>query len=395
MATVKQVPGKKGIWEIRYDSEDPATGNRRQHKRRFQGTKAQADKYAVEIQNQVNKGEYIDLEQISLNEYLGKWLEDYCQPNLSFKGLETYRGFINKYIIPNMGGLKLANLKAGHIQSFYTKMAVSKADGGPGLSNTSILHQHRMLKEALKHAQEWGYIHNNPADKVQPPRRNRPEMKTLSIEQAQYLINSLKDHKIFIPFILALKTGMRVGEVCGLRWENVDLQNGSISITHSLQRQGKSLVLKEPKTKKSRRSIPIPQDVVEVLKTVRRQHKEDRLAIGSAGYDPRGFVCAWDDGKPLEPNWVGKQWRRIRDDDKEQAKKEERAPYISDGVRFHDLRHTHATILLSQGVSLKVVQERLGHESITTTGDIYAHVTPTMQQEAVNVLSRVFNPQIA
>ena len=122
---------------------------------------------------------------------------------------------------------------------------------------------------------------------------------------------------------------------------------------------------------------------------MQRQQKENKLALG-AGYDPRGFVCAWEDGRPFEPDWVSKEWRRIIADDKKRAKEEERAPYIPDGVRFHDLRHTHATILLSQGVSLKVVQERLGHESITTTGDIYAHVTPAMQQEAVRVLDSVF-----
>lgn len=392
MATVKSVPGKKGVWEIRYDSEDPATGERKQHKRRFKGTKPQADKYAIEIQNQVNQGEYIDMGQISVRDFLKKWVVEYCQGNLSYKGLETYNGFINNYILPNLGGIKLANLKPGQIQDYYTKMATSKAEDGTGLSNTTILHHHRMLKEALKHAQEWGYIRNNPADRVQPPRRNRPEMKTLSIEQAQDLLKTYKDHKAYLPILLAIKTGMRQGEICGLCWTNIDLKNGIISITHSLQRQGNELVLKEPKTKKSKRSIPIPADVVEVLKAVRQKHRQGRLLFGP-GYDPRGFICAWEDGRPFEPDWVGKAWRDIAADDKKRAKKEERPPYIPDGVRFHDLRHTHATILLSQGVNLKVVQERLGHESIVTTGDVYSHVTPAMQQEAVNVLTRVFNPQ--
>lgn len=387
--SIKAIPGKKGVWEIRYDSEDPATGVRKQHKRRFKGTKPQADKYLTEIQNQVNRGEYNDLGNITLREYLNKWKDEYCKPSLAFKTFESYTGIIDNYVLPFMGGVKLTNLKPAQIQDYYALMMKNKTSEGKGLSSTSVLYHHRVIREALSHAVKLGYIFYNPADRVKPPRKNKPEMKTMSIEQAQSALEAYKSHRLFLPFLLAIKTGMRQGEICGLRWENIDLKNGTIYVTHSLQRQGKELVLKEPKTKKSKRSIPIPADVVAILKGFRKQQAEDKLASKKV-YNPRGFVCAWEDGRPFEPDWVSKEWRRILDYDKIQAEKEQRPSHFPDGVRFHDLRHTHATILLSQGVSLKVVQERLGHESITTTGDIYAHVTPAMSREAVHVLNKVF-----
>ncbi|HNX29713.1 MAG TPA: tyrosine-type recombinase/integrase [Syntrophomonadaceae bacterium] len=387
--SVKAIPGKKGVWEIRYDSEDPATGKRKQHRKHFKGTKPQADKYLIEMQSMIHKGEYMELGKILLRDYLKKWIKDYCEPNLASKTLESYKCIINKYILPNMGGIKVNALKAAHIQDYYTLMTKGKKQGGAGLSNTSVLYHHRIFHEALSHAVNWGYIPYNPADRVKPPRKDTPEMKTLSMESAQYVLDNYRDHKTYLPVLLAIKTGMRQGEICGLRWENVDLQTGIISVTHALQRQGKELVLKEPKTKKSRRSIPVPDDVTKELRRVKARQAEDRLSLGK-GYDPRGFICAWEDGRPFEPDWVSKQWRKIIKDDAEKAKKELTDRHIPDGVRFHDLRHTHATILLSQGVNLKVVQERLGHESISTTGDIYSHVTPSMQNEAVNALNAVF-----
>lgn len=387
--TVKPVPGKKGVWEIRYDNEDPATGKRRQHKRRFTGTKQDADKLLVNILGEINKGEYMDLGDSTMREYMKSWIEDYCKQNLAYRTLEGYKTIINNYVLPNLGGIKLVNLKPAHIQKYYTKMTTSKDDGGAGLSGTSVLYHHRIIREALSHAVNLGYIPYNPADRVQAPRKNKPDMKTLSIEQADYVLKTYKDHRAYLPILLAIKTGMRLGEICAIRWENVNLDTANISVTHALQRQGKNLVLKEPKTAKSRRNIPIPGDLVTELKKVSHQHKANRLAFG-AGYDQRGFVCAWEDGRPLEPVWVGKEWRSIIKDDKQRSEKKKTDRHIPDGVRFHDLRHTHATILLSQGVNLKIVQERLGHESIATTGDIYSHVTPDMQMQAVNVLDEVF-----
>lgn len=383
--SVKAVPGKKGVWEIRYDSEDPATGKRKQHKKRFTGTKAEADKYLTQIQAQIIGGEYTgNLGDIKLRDYLDKWKLEYCKPNLAYKTYKSYASIIRLYLNPELGGIKISNLKAAHIQSYYTKMLeVNK------LSGTSVLYHHRILHEALKHAVNLGYIPFNPCDRVKAPRKNKTDMQTLSIDQANYFLENCKEEKAYLPIMLALQTGMRLGEICGLCWKDVDLENGNINITHSLQRQNTGLVLKDVKTSKSRRSIPIANDCIKELKKVQLKCKQDKLALGK-GYDKRGFVCCWDDGRPLEPTWVSKQWVQIIAQDKKRAEKEETERHFPDGVRFHDLRHTHASILLSQGISLKLVQERLGHQSISTTGDIYSHVSPSMQKEAVDVLDSVF-----
>ncbi len=387
--SIRPVPGKKNLWEIRYDSMD-RDGNRKQHKKHFKGTKPQAEKFLVDVQSRINKGEFFDLEDIYYRKYMESWQDFHCKPNLAYRTYEGYKIIIDKYILPNLGNIKISKLQPAHIQNYYTLMAADKEAGGAGLSGTSILYHHRIIKESLSHAVNIGYINFNPAARVKPPRKNKPEMNTLSIAQAKYILSNYKTNSIYIALLLAIKTGMRLGEICATRWQNVDLANMTINVTHSLQRQGKQLVLKEPKTDASRRSIPIPADLVKELKRIQRQQKKDKLSLGS-GYDKRGFVCAWEDGRPFEPVWVSKQWRKIIADDKAKAENKKIDRQVPDGVRFHDLRHTHATILISQGVSLKTVQERLGHESISTTGDIYAHVTPAMQQGVIGILDSVFN----
>lgn len=204
-------------------------------------------------------------------------------------------------------------------------------------------------------------------------------MTVLSKQDADYVIEQYQGHHIYLPIYLALMTGMRLGEIAALRWQNVNLEQCTISVTHSLQMQDNVLVLKEPKTKTSRRNIPLPSGAVALLKAEYAKQKDYQNYFDEA-YDNRGFVCAWEDGMPYDPEWIGKRWAKIVEDDVN----------IPDRVRFHDLRHTHATILMSQDINMKVIQERLGHGSIATTGDIYCHVAPGMQTKAVELLEELF-----
>lgn len=382
--SIKAVKGKKGVWEIRYDSED-VDGKRVQHKRRFSGSKGEAEKFLTKIQSQIIGGEYTGkLGDMRIRDYLDKWEKEYCKPNLAYKTFVSYSTVIRLYLKPELGGIKIANLQGAHIQSYYVKMGSEKK-----LSNTTVLYHHRILHEALKHAVGLGYIPFNPCDRVKPPRKNKPDMKVLTIDQARYFVNNFKDHRAYLPILLAIMTGMRQGEITGLCWKDLDLINNTISVTHTLQRQNSHLVLKDPKTKKSRRSIPITADLAKTLKKEEHQYKQNRMAWGQ-GYDERGFVCAWEDGRPFDNDWLSKEWRNIIKADAKRAEKEKSDRYFPDGVRFHDLRHTHASILLSQGLNLKIVQERLGHDSIVTTGDTYAHVTQAMSDEAARVLDNLF-----
>jgi integrase len=381
MAGIKPYKDQKNEWVLRYDSSDPRTGERRQHKNRFTGTKREANKYLQRILGEIESGSYSDLGNITLKQYLDKWIIAYCTPaNLQPKTIRSYASTINNHIIPYLGRHKLNNLKAAHIADYYALMSKPRTEGGAGLSPTTVLYHHRILHQALKHAVNQDYLKQNPVAKVQPPRKNQPDIKVLSVEQARYLITRYSEEQIYLPVFLALMTGMRVAEIAALRWQNVDFDNRTLSVTNALQRQENRLVLKEPKTKKSRRFIPVPEQVVVVLKKERERQDRYRETLGE-GYDCRDFVCAWEDGKPYDPEWIGKQWVKLVASDNK----------IPNGVRFHDLRHTHATILLSQNINLKVIQERLGHESIVTTGDIYSHVTPGIQQAAADVLENLFS----
>lgn len=377
--SIKPYKNRKDKWIIRYDTKDPMTGKRNQHCKIFKGTKKQAKNHLIDINSKINRDEYTDLGNITLKEYLENWMKINCIPSkLQYKTRSSYISIINKYLIPNLGRLTLDKLKAAHIAAYYIKMTTPKSEEGAGLASTSVLYHHRILHQALKHAVNQDYINTNPADKVKPPRKLRAELVVLSLDQTNYIIANYTKHRIYTPILIALTTGMRLGEIAALRWQNIDLENRMISVSSALQRQDKQLVLKETKTNKSRRVIPIPQQTVEHLQIVMQQQATNRENFGEA-YDQRGFVCAWEDGKPYNPDWIGKQWANLVEKDVN----------IPDGVRFHDLRHTHATILLSQNVNLKVIQERLGHESISTTGDIYSHVTPGIQKEAADILDSI------
>lgn len=383
MNNIKPYKNQKNKWIIRYDTKDPATGERVQHSVVFNGTKTQAKNRLIDIKSKINRGEYTDLSSITLKEYLESWKETHCVPSkLQYKTRKSYSAIIDNYLIPHLGRLTLDKLKAVNITNYYNKMLAPKNEGGAGLASTSVLYHHRILRQALRHAVNQDYIHTNPADKVQPPRKARAELIVLSLDQAKYIIANYKEHRIYIPIYLALITGMRRGEIAALRWQNIDLENKMISVNSALQRQNGELVIKETKTNKSRRVLPIPQHAVDELLAVKQQQALNRDNFGEV-YDKRGFVCAWEDGKPYDPDWIGRQWASL-------VKKDGKIP---DGVRFHDLRHTHATLLLSQNVNLKVIQERLGHESIATTGDIYSHVTPGIQKEAADILESILEEE--
>ncbi|MBS3886585.1 MAG: site-specific integrase [Dethiobacter sp.] len=225
---------------------------------------------------------------------------------------------------------------------------------------------------------KWQLLSRNPADAVEAPKPSRPDMQTLGPDEVRTLLALLDKHPDRELFISAVFTGMRQGELLGLRWSDVDLDKGMARIQQTvgwLPKQG--FIFREPKTKKSRRQIVLPAMVIDAFKKRKKQQAEDKLMLGQE-YEDIGLVFCTAYGQPLDPSGVSRRFKTV-------AKKLGRSE-----LRFHDLRHTHATLLLSQGVHPKIVQERLGHESINITLDIYSHVLPGMQEEAVTKLENFF-----
>jgi integrase len=270
--------------------------------------------------------------------------------------------------------LKLAQLQTAHIQRLYNeKLHGGRLDGKDGgLSPKSVRYIHTVIHSALEQAKKEGMVTINPADAVKLPKREQKEIKYLDTEGVAKFLAAAKDSKYFVAFFLALNTGMRRGELLGLRWKDIDFEAGQLTVNQGLVRvSGQGLVFQEPKTKLSNRVINLAPAVVQVLKEHKKKQAEYRLMAGGIYRKDLDLVFANEIGEPLDPRAFTRVFERV-------IKK------AGLDVTFHGLRHTFATIALEQGVDVKTIQETLGHHSSAFTMDVYSSVTTKMKREAAN-----------
>jgi len=345
---------------------DPATGKRKQQWITVKGTKKRAERKLAELLHQLDNGIYIKPGKATVAEYLEKWLKDYCQANLAPRTAEGYESIVRCHLIPSLGKILLTQLKPGHVQSVYSeKLAV-------GLSHRTIRYIHVTLHKALQTAVKLGILVRNPVDAVEPPRVQHHEIRTMNESDIHIFLEFAKSTPYYALFYLALFTGMRRSELLALRWCDVDLILCQLSITRALhQLQDGSRVIRPPKTAKGRRLISLSPSTAIVLEEHRERQEQLRQSIGSTLTEDDLVFCH-EDGTPLLPNTVSHAWTKLAS----------RAGLK--GIRLHDARHTHASLMLKQGIHPKIVQERLGHASIQITLDTYSHVAPGLQQAAAN-----------
>ena len=273
-----------------------------------------------------------------------------------------------------LGSYLLPKLSPLHIQAFYSRALVEgRKNGKGGLSAQSVVHFHRLLHKAFAQALKWQLLARNPVQAVEPPRAERQEMRALDEDETASLLSLLGESRLYMPVMLAVTTGLRRGEILGLRWTNVDLATGNITVVQSLEQTKEGLRFKTPKTCRSRRSIVLPAITIEALLSHRAKQAEERLALGPA-YDDHDLVCPRPGGAPWPPDMFSTSFAAFV----------RRSRYHS--FRFHDLRHSHASHLLRAGVHPKIVSERLGHSAVGITLDTYSHILPGMQEDAVRVL---------
>ena len=311
--------------------------------------------------------------QQTLKAYLEQWLEQVYRPSgHSIGTYNMYRIVIQKHIIPSLGHIRLQQLKPQQVQAFYA----SKLN--EGLSQRRVKSIHSVLHKALENAVKWNLVGRNVCDLVSSPIPKRHEIQPLTQEQAQRLLKAAHDHKLEALLTVALTTGMRRGELLGLHWQDIDLNTGSIQVRRSVNRIGKhGFVVSEPKTAKSRRKIILPAFVIDILKQHFVRRKEMKEQAGDLWREMDVVFCNIYGGY-TEPSNLHESFKKLL--------KSAELP----NIRFHDLRHSAATILLSMGVHPKVVQELLGHSNISMTMDIYSHVLPSMQHEAMSKLDNLF-----
>jgi len=314
--------------------------------------------------------------QQTLKVYLAKWLEDVVKPSVHSMGTyNMYRIVIEKHVVPALGYIRLQQLKPQQVQTFYARKL------NEGLGQKRVRSIHGVLHKALENAVNWSFVGRNVCDLVNPPKPSKREIQTLDAEQAQHLISVASKHKLEVLIILAITTGMRRGELLGLHWRDIDLEKGTLQVRRSVNRIGKyGLVVSEPKTKGSKRRIMLPDFVVDALKEQRVRQQEMEANALDAWHD-MDVVFSSRVGTYIESSNLQKWFKALL--------KSAALP----NIRFHDLRHSAATILLVMGVHPKVVQELLGHTTISMTMDTYSHVLPSMQTEAMGKMDTLFKPK--
>ena len=369
----------KGSWSIVLDmGRDPATGKRRQQWQTVRGTKKEAEKKLAELQHQLDTGDYIKQDKLTFGSFLDQWLRDYAVPNLAAETTQAYDIMARKHLIPALGNIPLQQLTPARIQSYYTeKLTSGRRDGKGGLSPRTVRHHHRLLHVVLESAVKWQLVQRNVADSVDAPKYRDKEMQTFNQDEMLAFLESVIDTEYYPVFYTALFTGVRRSELLALRWSDLDLDLGYISINRSIHHLAdKSFVFQPPKTAKSRRQVPLSPSTSIVLRQHRDSQRASRLLIDHPVTD-NDLVFCHVDGRPLLPHSVSQAWRRLV----------RKAGYP--GIRLHDARHTHATLMLEQGVNWKIISERLGHGSVAMTLDLYAHASPGLQQAAAQGFDRV------
>lgn len=372
----------KTSWQVRIPRGLDENGRPRKDEYTVRGTREDAEAFRLQKKLELHQHTYVDPSQLTVGAFLEDWLKHCEARKLSPSTIRGYRGVVDRYIVPAIGKTKLQRLISADVQRMYDKASLSgRVRGeGEGLSNRTVFQIHRVLSTALTYAVDLQYVQTNVARSTRPPRPEDREMNALDVGAVEEMLTALRswpDPHLRAIVLLATFTGLRRGELLGLRWQDVDLEQGTVTVAQAAQFvKGQGVIFRRPKTHKSRRTIVLPATAVEALKAHAATQADEMDLVGD-GYADRGLVFANADGGPMRPDTLSLAFRRFR---------------VAQGleVRFHDLRHTHATLMLKANVPLKVVSKRLGHSTAKLTLDTYMHVLEGMDTEAAESFEELF-----
>jgi integrase len=352
----------------------------RPKRKTFYGT-SQAEVFdkLLKARSDHSRGLPVVIEKQTVAEFLTRWLDESVKPGVRATTYQVYYQHIRLYFGPRLGGLELAKLSPQHVQDFINWMLKS-------VSPSTVRLSLDILRHALDQAMRWDLVARNVAKLVDAPRQQRREMTALTPEQARILLDAAKGERLEALYSVALAMGLRKGEALGLRWVDVDFDRRQLSIRQTLQRMGGKrfgesgtgrLVFQEPKTDRSRRTLHLPESIITALRRHRTAQLQERLLAGSRWVD-HGLVFPTTIGTPLEPRSAVSDFKRIL------AK-----AGLPASVRFHDLRHSAASLLLAQGVELRAIMHLLGHSSIALTANVYTHLLPSMKQDMADKMDQL------
>jgi integrase len=361
----------KGSWTIFYDGPRHPDGSRNKKFETVRGTKSHALKVRAQRIHEVNTGAYVEETTLTLGAYLQQWLTAHAATEVSPATYVQYEQLVRNHLAPKLGHHRLDKITPLQIKTFYAESRkTGRKDGKGGLAKATVRHFHILLKQAFKQAIRWRLIRENPCDLLDAPQIGHQDSYPVDEETLQQLLDAARETSIWISVVLAAGTGMRRGEICALRWKDVNLKQGELQVRHSLSVTKGSLTPKSPKTEKGLRPIPLPSIVVEALVQHRASQRARQEQLGPA-YEDNDLVVERGDGKHLYPDQISHHFKEL-------------TRKLGIRMRFHDLRHTHATLLIKHGENIKVVSERLGHAGPGVTLAIYAHTDQEQHRGAAD-----------
>jgi integrase len=357
-----------GRWMARYTVRTMKGPKRRTV---YGRTRAEASAKLAKAIADRDGGLIFDAGSLTVGDYLDRWLSNSVKDTVRERTYERYEEILRLHVKPALGRLKLRALTPAHVQDFYR----DRLDNG--FSPATVQKIHVILHKALSQAVSWSLVPRNASEAVRAPRPAPKEMRPLSPDGARRLLDTAEGDRLEALYVLAIHTGMRQGELLGLKWENVDLAANAIRVRHTLLRTKGRVILGEPKTKKSRRTVNLTGAASRALE----EHLERQLKVmerlGDL-YRDQGLVFTTEVGTPINPS---------------NLRKRSFAPLLQKAglphLRFHDLRHTCATLLLSKNIHPKYVQELLGHATVSITLDTYSHVLPGMGNQVAEAMEDV------
>ncbi len=361
-----------GTWEVVVESgRDPKTGQRQRRTFTVRGTKKDAEREAAAHVSAVAGGTYVDPSKETVGEFLYRWLRDYVEPSLALRTRLRYREIVEGDLIPHLGNIAMQRLKPTHILAAEQALRnVGNRKTGAPLAPATVRKIHNVLHRALRHAVQWQAIPVNPVDAVDRPTIPASTPRTLNPDEARALLAALENQRFGLPLRTALLCGLRLSELLGLRWADIDWANSRLVVLQTLDSRHDGVVrFKATKTHRSARPVSVPPQLLDALQAHRKNQARRCRDAGDLGND-LDLVFATDDGLPLTAGWLRKSFYRLLDDS--------HLPRIP----LHGLRHTMATLMLAAGEHPKVVSERLGHGNPSFTLTVYAHVMPGMHESA-------------
>ena len=366
-----------GSWELTIDTGRDALGKRQRKFVTVQGTKAQAQRRLRELLSMLDKGMGLPAEKILLRDWLDRWLQEVIAPNRRQRTKERYQGIISRHIKPTIGHIRLNKLAPSHVQALESQLSAQ------GMAAEGVGLVHRVLSGAMKHALRMEMVYRNPVSAVSPPRiiRQEPAPPDISAVRAALDLARAEEHYLYSCIHLIAYTGMRRGEAMGLLWNDIDLDQGRIIIERSLSRTlERGLYVEPPKTHSGRRVVDLDAGTIGVL----AKHLEQQQTVKDLmceAYEDHGRVFAGASGEWINPDQLSKAVKSLG----------ERVGHPSMTVR--SLRHFHASVSLQSGQSVVIVSKRLGHASVSTTADIYAHSLPGWQKQAAEAFARAMKEE--